>query len=111
MKPRPQALRNRAQLSKFTWRNQEPALAEPGDAAGLAGAGGGVSGGVISRHLTYPTPWAAGVVGGAAGCWRCNPSGLLDRPQPAGPSNHLAGPVNKPRLSLYKEVGSGPFVV
>jgi len=32
MKPRPQALRNRAQLYKFTWRNQDPARA-----AGLAG--------------------------------------------------------------------------
>ena len=38
MKPRPSALRNRAQLSKFTWRNQDPARAAPGDAAGLAGA-------------------------------------------------------------------------
>ena len=58
---------NRAQLSKFTWRNQEPALAEPGDVAGLAGAGGGVCGGVITLGSIYPTPWAAGVVGGAAG--------------------------------------------
>ena len=47
MKPRPQALRNRAQLSKFTWRNQDPARAEPGDATGLAGAGGGVCGAVV----------------------------------------------------------------
>ena len=36
MKPRPQALRNRAQLSKFTWRNQDPARAAPGHATGLA---------------------------------------------------------------------------
>ena len=50
MKPRPQALRNRAQLSKFMWRNQEPALAEPGDAAGLAGAGDGVCAGGSQQH-------------------------------------------------------------
>ena len=49
MKPRPQALRNRAQLSKFTWRNQDPVRAAPSDATGLAGAGGGVCGEVVSR--------------------------------------------------------------
>ena len=62
MKPRPQAFRNRAQLSKFMWRNQDTARAAPGDATGLAGAGGGVCGGVISRQSIDPTPWAAGVV-------------------------------------------------
>ena len=42
MKPRPQAFRNRAQLSKFMWRNQDTARAAPGDATGLAGAGGDI---------------------------------------------------------------------
>ena len=50
MKPRPQALRNRAQLSKFTWRNQDPARAAPGDATGLAGAGSGVCAGGSQPH-------------------------------------------------------------
>ena len=31
----------------------------------MAGAGGGVYGGVITLSSIYPTPWAAGVVGGA----------------------------------------------
>ena len=50
------------------WR-QSGERAAPGDATGLAGAGGGVCGGVISRHSIYPTPWAACVVGGAAGAY------------------------------------------
>jgi hypothetical protein len=47
MKPRPQALRNRAEFSKFTWHNQDPARAAPSDATGLAGAGGGDYGVVV----------------------------------------------------------------
>ncbi len=36
--------------------------AAPGAAAGLAGAGGGVCGGVLTLSSIYPTQWAAGVV-------------------------------------------------
>ncbi len=47
---------NRAQLSKFAWRNQEPALAEPGDATGVAGAGSGVCGAVVSVNACAIRP-------------------------------------------------------
>ena len=43
--------------------DQSGERAAPGDATGLAGAGGGVCGDVISRHSTYPTPnirWRCG---------------------------------------------------
>ena len=45
--------------------DQSGERAAPGDATGMAGAGGSVYGGVISLSSIYPTPWAAGVVGGA----------------------------------------------
>ena len=47
--------------------DQSGERAASGNATGLAGAGIGVCAGVISRHSIYPIPWAAGVVGGAAG--------------------------------------------